>query len=510
LVNVLDYGAVADGKTLSTKAIQAAIDKCAKQDGGTVYCPPGNYLSGSLHLKSNITFYLEQGATLYGSKDMNDYESVSEIHFSGSNKYFLCATDVNNIAIEGKGTIDGQGSAFWESKMFSPLVLKPKANRPGCVVRLTRCQNIIIRDITMRNSPFYTIWLMGCDRAKITGINIDNPRKGPNTDGLDIDCSSNVAISDSYISAGDDCIALKSDAAKIGFKKACENVTVTNCTLSSTACGVRVGYEGDSPIKNCIFSNIVMYDTHIGIDIVSILPVLKIPFTKIDEGAEIDGIIFSDVVMDRVDRPIYIWLGREREGAFSGKIENIAIDNLIAKAANSCYIGGMDGKSVRGVSMSNIRLVLNGEMKPASNADSPGVWGFEKIPWGIYCNWVEDIKVDNVQIEWGSASGGWLGAIRCGNVKNLEIDNFAGRQFVEKGSAIHLNDVKGAFIHGCNASAVTGTFLVLEGDKTEDIVLSFNNLIRAKVPFAFTGGAPKEALSCVANNVPQQCEGYGK
>jgi hypothetical protein len=344
---------------------------------------------------------------------------------------------------------------------------------------------------------------MGCDRAKIDGVNIDNPRKGPNTDGLDIDCSSNVAISNCYISAGDDCIALKSDAAKLGFTKACENVTITNCTLSSTACGVRIGYEGDAPIRNCTFSNIVIYDTHIGIDMVSILPTLRIPFTRIDTGTEIDGIIFTGVVMDRVDRPIYIWMGREHNGDFRGRIENISIDNLVARTVNSCYIGGMVERAVRGVRLTNIRLVLNGEMKPAPNADSPGVWGFEKIPWGIYCRWAENIKLDNIQIEWGSASGAWLGAIKCGNVKNLEIGNFEGKQFVGEGSAIQLNDVKGAFIHGCNAPVGTRRFLLLEGSKTEGIVLGFNNLVKAKAAFECLDGVPKDAVSSLSNNLGQ-------
>ena len=500
-VNVLEYGARADGKTLSTGAIQSAIDCCAGHGGGTVFFPPGNYLSGTLQLKTNTTIYIEQGATLYGSKAIDDYDSVSEVHFGGPDRYFLCATDANNIVIEGRGTIDGQGNAFWESEMFSPLVFKPKPNRPASVVRLTRCQNVTIRDITIRNSPCYTVWLLGCDRANITGVNIDNPRKGPNTDGLDIDCSSNVAISNCYISAGDDCIALKSDAAKLGYTKACENVTVTNCALSSTACGVRIGYEGDAPIRNCTFANIVIFDTHIGIDMVSILPTLRVPFTRIDAGTEIDGIIFAGVVMDRVDRPIFIWMGREHNGDFRGKIENISIDNLVARTANSCYIGGMPEKAVRGVTLTNIRLTLNGEMKPAPNADSPGVWGFEKIPWGIYCRWAEDLKLDNLQIEWGAASGEWLGAIKCENVKNLEILNFTGKQFVGEGSAIQLRDVKGAFLHGCNAPAGTARFLVLEGSETVGIVLGFNNLAKAKVAFECLDGVPKDAVSNISNNL---------
>ena len=124
---------------------------------------------------------------------------------------------------------------------------------------------------------------------------------------FDIDCSCNVVISDCNIKSGDDCIALKSDIKRLGENKECKNIVVNNCILCSSTCAIRVGYEGDGVIKNCTFSNLVIYDTGKGIDIISILPDLAIPFTEISLGAKISNLMFSNIVMENVKQAIYIW-----------------------------------------------------------------------------------------------------------------------------------------------------------------------------------------------------------
>jgi polygalacturonase len=421
IFNVMDYGAIGDGRTKETPSIQKAIDACHARGGGTVYFPPGTYYVGTLLLKSHVTLHLESGATLLGSRSEKDYPAKLPKTPLGWG-HLLYGENLENVAITGRGVIDGNGPAFWTNEMINAVVFKPKKYRPRSLILLKNCRNTLFRDITVRNSPCFTLWLMGCDIATIHGLRIMNPRKGPNTDAIDIDCSSNVHISDCHIEAGDDCIALKSDAGLLGRKKACENITVTNCTLASTACAIRVGYEGDEAIRNCVFSNLVITDTDIGIDVVSILPK---PVPAIREGARIEGLMFSNIVMEGVRRPIFLWLGQERKGSFKGCLKNISINHVIAKATNGCYIGGMENRSLESIYLSHIKLIMQGKMQ-SDQAIRPCVWGGEPTPWGIFAENIQGLKLQDIEVDWRQAIGPWQGGLKCNRVEELDVANFKG------------------------------------------------------------------------------------
>lgn len=178
-----------DGAINNTPAIQRAIDACAKT-GGTVRFPAGQYVSGTLFLKSNVTLHLDAGATLFGSKRIEDYNP----------KHLIYAEGATNIAIEGPGTIDGQGDAFLDAK------LKPLP-RPSPLIELVECKDVRISDLNIRKAAAWTIHPRLCDRVIIRGLSIVNNMLALNTDGIDPDGSRNVIISDSYIEAGDDSIS---------------------------------------------------------------------------------------------------------------------------------------------------------------------------------------------------------------------------------------------------------------------------------------------------------------
>jgi polygalacturonase len=188
----MSYGAKGDGIANDGAAIQKAIDACTQAGGGMVYLPPGNFLTGTIVLKSNVTLHLSAGATLWGSRHIEDYKPF----------HLIYAENADNIAIEGDGTINGNGDAFW-GREFRPI-----EKRPSPFIELVGCHNVHIRDVRIRNTPGWGIRPWNCDGVYIRGISMISDMDSPNTDGIDPDASRNVFISDSYIETGDDAICL--------------------------------------------------------------------------------------------------------------------------------------------------------------------------------------------------------------------------------------------------------------------------------------------------------------
>jgi len=498
-----DYGACGDGETLNTGALQAAVDACNQAGGGTVYVEPGRYRTGTITLKSGVTFYLEAGAVVFGSTEMKDYLPDAYCRTVTRGALFY-GRNIENVTIAGPGCIDGSGPAFWETTYCNATALTPKKLRPHALFLIAESENIIFKEITLTNSPCYTLWLLGCDRVQITGITIDNPLNGPNTDAIDIDCSSNVRISDCHIVAGDDCLALKSDAKRLGHNKACQNITVSNCSLRSSTCAIRVGYEGDEAIKNCVFSNLVIYDSVKGIDIISILPDLPQPrFTDIDEGPRIEGVLFSNIVMENVTNAIYIWQGIETNGVFQGSIANIAIVNMIARVRDFCFIGGIAERPITDIALRNVKIAI-AEANTARTFEVPGVWGGDKVPWGIYCRHIQGLVLDQVEVEMTSDAVNWLGILKCEAVTDGDIHGLRCRHplCAAESAAVTLAQSKNIFVHHCHPLSKVPYFLRLEGRDTASITLSSNDLTQAEKAFELAGDVDKNSLSAVSNILP--------
>ena len=267
--DVRQHGATGDGITNDREAIQAAIDGCSSAGGGTVLLTAGDYSSGTIHLKDNVTIYLDAGATLWGSADASDYDAESLVQ----------ADDVQRISITGEGRIDGGGKAFWEHNGERWL---PKPFRPNFLLNFVGCSDVHVRNILITNAPGWTIRPLRCNRVFIRGVTILNDREGPNTDGIDPDCSTNVHISDCHINVGDDCIVIK---ATEPFP--CENITVTNCTLETSCAALKLGTETLGDIRHCTFTNCTIRNTPAGITI----------YLK-DKGT-IEHIKFSNITMER-------------------------------------------------------------------------------------------------------------------------------------------------------------------------------------------------------------------
>lgn len=472
IYNIVDYGANSDGKSLSTKAINEAISSCSNNGGGIVLVPAGKYLAGSIHLLSNVSLKLETGSVIIGSKDISQYiMSDKPIFNEDYNSYGLIyAVDATNISIQGSGEIIGNGTSFMspndkphvggdfdrrytrQGKNFMPEgntfedgpVLCP--NRPGVLVLFERCENIHISDLTLRDSPFWTIRIGDCDNVTIRGINILNNPLIPNNDGIHCTDSRNIRISDCNIVAGDDAIivsglgnepapgdsAFKIDNKHTGNKTGiAENVTVTNCILSSHSAGVRIGY-GKRPIRNCVFSNLVIYESNRGIGI----------FAR--EKSSIENILFQNIVMHTrlhsghwwgKGEPIHISAVANIKGGNSGKINNIRFSGIIAYSETGILIYGNPESIIDNVSLDKVQLNIsagknsnsyggNFDLRPAQ----PLLEALFKhdIP-GLFARYVKNLRIDGFELNWGKNLPGYFtNAIEIDNFNALQIRDFDG------------------------------------------------------------------------------------
>ncbi len=388
--NVVDFGAVADGKTLSTEAIARALAVLAEAGGGELYFPAGEYLSGSIELIDHLSVVLEKGAVLRASPEITDYYRDPEIEEPLLNHYFLYARDRRDITISGPGVLDGNGAAFWQKEYLSgntdetPAsgrsiidydVYKPLPHRP-VVLYLAGCSDIRISGVSIRNAAAYTIWLVDCRCACIDSVTIRNPRNGPNTDAIDIDCSQQVRVVNCDIDAGDDCIALKSDPNRLGRFRPCERIVVANSILSSSTCAVRIGYEGDAPIRDAVFGNLIIYDSRHGIDILSIAPVCAM---KIERGTPIENIRFENIVMRNVGQAFFIWAGNEKPRTdYGGSIRNLSFAGMTIESVATSYIGTDIPGAISDLRFTDIVMHV---------ADLPGVEPTENPSGSIAGHW---------------------------------------------------------------------------------------------------------------------------
>ncbi|MGI6354777.1 MAG: glycoside hydrolase family 28 protein [Lentisphaeria bacterium] len=419
-VNIRDFGAIGDGVALDSPAINAAIAAATADGYGEVIIPPGIYRCGSIDLVDNLTLQLEAGAVIRGSRDINDYHE-DRYAFNGKaaegqflRHYLLGAFNRRNVIITGDGVIDGSGDAFWDPNNIctdgKPLeaaksscvayyrVLKPVNPRP-VVVYFWRCQNVTVRQVRIINSPSYTVWPVGCDGVCLDNLTIRNPRHGPNTDALDIDCSSNVIISNCDIDAGDDCIALKSDTSRLGEDKPCERVVVTNCILSASACAIRLGYEGDGIIRDCAFSNLAIHNAKNAIDMLSLTPVKRSDFKR---GTPIESIAFSNIVMRNVARPFFIWAGTESgsPNPYQAHVRGLTFSAMEIHTISGSFIGSLDGAAITDVTLRDIRLHLQDHVyfQDVVPVEYPNIWASGFMPDALRLHRVDNAVLDQVAI----------------------------------------------------------------------------------------------------------------
>jgi polygalacturonase len=522
IFDVRARGAAGDGKSLDTQPINKTIDECYAAGGGVVYLPPGIYLSGTVELKSNVTLRLEAGAILLGSTNIADYKDYPGTAFSDrqgytSGRHLIFARDARNVGIKGPGRIDGQGPSFWKGGLqpagspsprieiagckWSGAGISPCAvlGRPSPMIELVGCKGVRIEDVRLENPAGYTLRPVNCEDVFIRGIVIQGPVYGPNTDGIDPTGSHNVFISDCLIQSGDDAICIKSENP-YGEARITRNVTITNCMLTCCCNGLKLGTPSWGGFENITFSNSVIFNDPVAANQRIIAGIAL----EMVDGGKFEGVVISNIRMQNVRTPIFIRRGNRnsRPDGTPGTMRGIRIDNVHATGAIfTSSVTGLPGFDVEDVTLSNIHIETD-EGGQAAWVE-PVIPEFPKaypeasmhgnLPaYGFYCRHVNGLRMRG--IEFGVAREEQRPAIVCDDVVRLDIDGLRPATVGGSQPAVKLIQTRMALLRGCVAPAGGTTFLEIQGDRTERIVVTGNDPGEAKDPIVIGPGVPPGAV----------------
>jgi polygalacturonase len=509
------FGARGDGKTKDTTALQRAIDDCSRAGGGTVAVSPGSYLIGTIVLRSNVNLHLERGATLLASTDMADYSLPEEARLALKGllrRYLVFAYQEQNISITGPGIIDGQCSRFVVRNGRpepSPQDLWKEVagwnwrltNYISPMVELAGCTNVLVEDVTLQNAAGWTFRPVACKSVVIRGIRIRNAVSVPNSDGIDPACCEDVLITDCDIVTGDDAICVKS-FNPYGESTPSRNVTVTNCKLSTGCNGFKVGVEGPSGFENIKFTNSTIFNGDVRLNERAIAGIA----IEMTDNGWIDGISVSRITMTNVRTPIFLRLQgsyKDKIAAMSGRLKNVTISDVQATGAIlSSSVTGTPGFPVDHIRLSNIRISTNeaGKIEWANNSvpelehGYPEARMFGRLPsFGLYCRHVSDIQLQNVRID--SETQDPRPLLAADDMRGMSIVGIEGTTMPNAADGfLNLKNVSDVEIRGNTAPENTSVYAMISGPNCKDIVLTANDLRRARKPVQLVDDVPKGAV----------------
>lgn len=417
---ITEHGAVADGVTNNAPAINALLASVSAGGGGRVVVPRGTFLAGTLELRSHVTLHLEEGAVLLGSPLIGDYaRRVWGHHDDITPWHFILAEDCEDIALTGRGRINGHAHAFWEPgrKHEWAFYTPRKFARPSPLIELVRCRHVLVEGVWIEDSPGWTLHGHDCDHLRIEGVTIRNSFFAPNGDGIDLTGCQDALIHGCDIATGDDAIALKTSE----FSRSCERVAISDCILRTSCVGIRVGYESREDFRDIVVTNVLIPRCTRAIDLRAV------------EGATIERVRFSNITAStdggwpasraieiiQLDRPnVFKALlspdhphhGQDRPLKKPSLIRDVSFTGLDLTTDGRITLIGKPGQPIEGVRFSDLRLrfpVLDDAtpFRGAATATGfiPGDFAEARAANAVFVvQHVRDLEIDGLRLRWPS------------------------------------------------------------------------------------------------------------
>jgi polygalacturonase len=438
-ITISDFGAVGDGVTDNTKAFTNAIEQADKNNGGKIIVPAGTYLTGPIHLKSNVNLHLEKGAVIAFNDNFADWPAIKS-RWEGVECYgyspCIYGENLSNVSITGAGVIDGRGQAWWKEfkRRKASGQKQPESNRDKEFAKLNKdtdlsdcggggissfffrppllqfnnCSNVLLEGFTTRNSPFWNTHLLYCKNVKVKNATFQNPFDGINGDGLDIDSCDGVEVLDCTFDVNDDCLCIKSGIGRDGMRvnKPCQNIVVRRCKMLRGHGCVVMGSETAGSIRNVEVSDCVFNGNDRGLRVKS----------RRGRAGTVENITLHDITMNGVGCPVVMHLyyecGAKAEeiAAISDRnprpvtdttpcIRNIKITNVTADNARvaAAFLLGLPERPIENILFENVKITMAKDGKPGRPAMAFGVK--EMQGQGIIAEFVKDFIQRNVSIK---------------------------------------------------------------------------------------------------------------
>jgi hypothetical protein len=491
--DVKAFGATGARDQNATPACQAAIDACARAGGGTVRVPPGEYSVGTIQLKDNVTLQVDAGATLLLIQDTTQ--------FPRGRRAMIFAENASNIGVTGRGTLDGLAQyEFVAMRGIDPEIAQEIeiARAAGVDMRryyrigvqtylciLNNCRNVLLRDISIVHSPLWSVRLNDCDRVHVHGVYIySDLDKGVNADGIDIVSSRNVTISDSVIETADDAIVLKAIARDGQPARPTENVTVTNCVLTSSSTALMIGTETEADIRHVLFNNCTIRNANKGFGI------------NVQDGATVSDVIVSNLTVETSRRHWNWWgsaelcklvLKKRTAASRLGAIRDIVVDNVVARARGTSTIVGHPEQPIENLRLSNVDLTMLGEDAKDKRATHACV-----------IEYARGLRVRDLSVRWSDdePEPKWQSALVLRRTSEFEITGFAGRQGgrAEDHAAIVLDQCDRGALLAPRATSGCRRLIHVQGDRTSEITVDGAQVPTGTSPVTFASSAVRRAV----------------
>lgn len=412
--NILEFGAIGNGKVNDAGAIQSAIDACHSQGGGRVVLPSGYiFKSGSIELKSGVEFHVESGAVLRASDEEEDYRCVPGMlpvqaesgvpsyincEYAGKPfKYFIYGEHGQDICISGHGKIEGAEERYHGTVTQHHIEGAYYPRIP--MILFEDIKQLTVREVTLTKCGFWTLHMAGCYDVLIEGVRILNSLKMANCDGIDPDHCQNVRIMNCHIECADDCIVLKNTHAYNAYGP-CENILISGCTLISTSAAIKIGTESETDFKNIIVENCCISRSNRALSL------------QLRDGGNIENVIFSNINIETrrfspqwwgKAEPIYITAIDRKEGVKAGHIKNIRFHNINCVSESGIFLSGSPDNYLKDITFDHVKVTLRKQSKwPTDCYDIRPCQGEGIIPSkinGVFCEYAEGIQFNHVVVE---------------------------------------------------------------------------------------------------------------